>query len=183
MVLYVVMSVMYCMWAVRWWTEPLRWCVFWGGFMPSGHTSLMVTVVLHPIFLSFPPHCSPLLLSSPLLTLGCMETWMTSQCGSAAREGKSLGYSGLTRRRAGYADFSRSLHQQWGMALMQSKLPPPYGFQYITSFNQLGKLEHDVVWSVSREINLLKLHWSALSLFCTSVYYLWQAILKPQTLC
>ncbi len=63
---------------------------------------------------SFPSLLIPLfspLLFSPLLTLGCMETWMTSQCGSAAREGKSLGYSGLTRRRAGYADFSRSLHQ------------------------------------------------------------------------
>lgn len=62
---------------------------------------------------SCPPYCLisfPLLLN-PLLTLGYMETWMTSQCGSAAREGKSLGYSGLTRRQAGYADFSRSLHQ------------------------------------------------------------------------
>ncbi len=112
-------------------------------------------------FLSFPPH------SSPLLTLGYMETWMTSQCGSVAREGKSLGYSGLTRRRAGYADFSRSLHQHWGMALMQSKLPQSYGCQHITIFNRVGQLEHDVVWSISREINLQKLHWSALCLLRT----------------
>lgn len=86
----------------------------------------MGPVVVHPLSLR-----SSL---SYLLPLGHMETWMTSRCGSAAREGKSLGYSGLTRWRAGYADFSRSLHQQWGMAFMQSKLPQLYGFQYIMIF-------------------------------------------------
>lgn len=135
------------------------------------------TSCLSSCLVSFP------FLLTPLLTLGYMETWMTSQCGSAAREGKSLGYSGLTRRRAGYADFSRSLHQHWGMALMQSKLPQPYGFQYITVSNRVGQSEHDVVWSTSREIKTPIAQEICIRLVVhMSVYYLWQAVLKSQTI-
>lgn len=86
-----------------------------------GWIFIAICKAIRTYILSFPP------LSSP----PHMETWMTSQCGMAAREGKSLGYSGLTRRRAGYADFSKSLQQHWGMALMQSKLPRLYGFHSI----------------------------------------------------
>lgn len=118
-----------------------------------------------------------LLLIPSLLTYSHMETWMTSQCGSAASWGKSLGYSGLTRRRAGYADFSRSLHQRWGMAPMQSKLPLLCAFHYIiVSFWQV-RTWYLIYFQGKKKKKLQERHWSALHFFFVhkSVYYFWQA--------
>lgn len=106
--------------------------------------------------------------SFPFLISCYMERWMTSHCGSAVKEGKSLGYSALTRQQAGYADFSRSLQQHRGMALMQSKLPQSYGFQSLS-------------WTVNAWLNLVNYQWNksqkAVLICLTTVYYLWQSFL------
>lgn len=99
-----------------------------GGSMISTieHASLTVAVFIHPV--------SPPFLLSPL-PFSMKHPWNHGQLLSVARqrEGNSLGYSELTGQQAGYADFSRSPHQLWGMALMQSKCPQLYGFQHITA--------------------------------------------------